>query len=102
MYTLMFEKHCYRPNEGILCIRREISLLSMHAHLCPTLCDPMDCSPQTPLSMEFFRQEYCSGLPFHSPGVLLNPMVKPVFPPLAGSFFTTEPPGKAILSVADN
>ena len=25
---------------------------------CPTLCDPMDCSHQTPLSMEFSSQEY--------------------------------------------
>ena len=35
---------------------------------CPTLCDPMDCSPQAPLSMEFSRQEYWNGLPFPSPG----------------------------------
>ena len=28
---------------------------------------------QVPLSMEFPRQEYCSGLPFPSPGDLLNP-----------------------------
>ena len=27
------------------------------AQSCPTLCDPMDCSPQTPVSMEFSRQE---------------------------------------------
>ena len=32
------------------------------AQLCPTLCNPVDC--QTPLSMEFSRQEYWSGLPF--------------------------------------
>ena len=32
---------------------------------CPTLCDPMDCiAQQAPLSMEFSRQEYWSGLPF--------------------------------------
>ena len=30
---------------------------------CPTLCDPMDCSPPAPLSMGFSRQEYWSGLP---------------------------------------
>ena len=28
---------------------------------CPTLCNPMDCSPQDPLSMEFSRPEYWSG-----------------------------------------
>ena len=33
--------------------------------LCPTLCDPW-----TPLSMEFSRQGYWSGLPFPAPGDL--------------------------------
>ena len=42
---------------------------------------------QTPLSVGFFRQEYWSGLPFPFP----NPGIKPVFPTLAGGFFTTEP-----------
>ena len=31
----------------------------------------------TPLSMEFSRQEYCSRLPFPSPGDLPNPGIKP-------------------------
>ena len=39
------------------------------AQLCPTLCDPMDCSlHQAPPSMGFSRQEYWSGLPFPSLG----------------------------------
>ena len=39
------------------------------AQLCPTICDPMDCvACQAPLSMEFSRQEYWSGLPFPPPG----------------------------------
>ena len=37
---------------------------------CPTLYDPMQCSPPGPLSMEFCRQEYWSGLPFPPPGDL--------------------------------
>ena len=37
---------------------------------CPTFGDPMDCSPLAPLPLEFSRQEYCSGLPFPSPGIL--------------------------------
>ena len=32
---------------------------------------------QAPLSMEFSRQEYWSGLPFPTPGDLLDPGVKP-------------------------
>ena len=35
-----------------------------------------------PLSMEFSRQEYWSGLPFPSPGDLPNPRVKPTSHPL--------------------
>ena len=49
---------------------------------------------QTPLSMGFPRQEYWSGLPFASPGDLLDPRIEPESPALAGRFFTTEPPGK--------
>ena len=39
-----------------------------------------------PLSMEFFRQEYWSRLPFPTPGDLSDPGVSPA---LAGGFFTT-------------
>ena len=34
---------------------------------CPTLCNPIDGSPQTSLSLGFSRQEHWSGLPFPSP-----------------------------------
>ena len=46
---------------------------------------------QAPLSMEFSRQEYWSGLPFPFPGNLPNPGIKStsfVPPVLAGRFFT--------------
>ena len=45
--------------------------------------------------MGFFRQEYWSGLPFPTPGDLLNPGIKHTslaFPALAGEFFTTSHP----------
>ena len=48
--------------------------------LCPTLCDPMDCSCQAPLSMGFPRQGYWSGLPFPSPGDLPDPGTEPRSP----------------------
>ena len=47
-----------------------------------------------PLSMEFPKQKYWSGLPFPSPGDLPDPGIKPVSPALAGGFLTIEPPGK--------
>ena len=39
--------------------------------------------------MGFSRQEHWSGLSFPSPGNRPDPAIKPVFPPLAGEFFTT-------------
>ena len=42
------------------------------SQLCPTLCNPMDCS--LPGSS---RQKYWSGLPFPSPGDIPNPGIKP-------------------------
>ena len=71
------------------------------AHLCPTLCSPVDCSPQDPLSMEFSRQEYWSGLPFPPPGDLPDPGIEPrssASPTLAGGFFSAEPPGKQFIT----
>ena len=56
------------------------------------LCDPMNCSPQAPLSMGFSRQKYWSGLPFPSPGGLPDSVIKPaslVSFALAGRFFPT-------------
>ena len=52
---------------------------------------------QAPLSMEFSRQEYWSGLSFPTSGDLPNPGIEPMSlasPALAGEFCTTEPPGK--------
>ena len=54
---------------------------------------------EAPLSMEFSRQEYWSGLPFHSPEDLPYLGVEPASPALTGGFFTTEPPGKLIPSI---
>ena len=41
---------------------------SLEGMLCLALCNSLDCSPQAPLSMEFSRQEYWSGLSFPPPG----------------------------------
>ena len=47
---------------------------------CPTLCDPVDCSPA--LSMGFSRQEHWSGLLCPPPGDLPNPGIEPRSPAL--------------------
>ena len=62
-----------------------------------TLCDPMSCTPQSPLSMGFSRQEYWSRVPFPTPEDLPEPRIEPMSlasPALAGGFFTILPPGK--------
>ena len=67
----------------------------LHTQLCPTLCDPMDyIAHQAPLSMEFSRQEYWSGLPFPTPGDLPDPGVESASSALAGGLFAFVPPGK--------
>ena len=49
---------------------------------------------KAPLSMEFPRQQYESGLPFPSPGDLPSPGTEPTSRALAVRLFSTEPPGK--------
>ena len=44
---------------------------------------------QAPLSMEFSRQEYWSGLSFPSPGDLPSPKIETVSLEMAGGFLTT-------------
>ena len=59
---------------------------------------PWTVAHQAPLSMEFSRQEYWSGLPFASPGDLPDPWIEPASPALAGGFFATEPLETPVLS----
>ena len=65
---------------------------SKSLQLCLTLSDSV--AHQAPLSMGFWKQEYWSGLPCHSPGDLPNPGLEHaslISPELAGRFFTTAP-----------
>ena len=68
-----------------------LSMLSCFSRdqLCAT---PWTVAHQAPLSIECSRQGYWSGLPFPSPGDLLDPGIEPTSfmpPALAGGFFTT-------------
>ena len=60
--------------------------MKVKAQLYPTLCNPMDVACQAPLSMEFSRQEYWSGLPFSSPGDLPDPGIEPRSPALQADY----------------
>ena len=55
---------------------------------------PWTAARQAPLSVEFFRQEYWSGLPFLSPRDLPNPGIKPRSPALRADSLPAEPQGK--------
>ena len=55
---------------------------------------------EAPLSMELYRQEHYSGLPFPCPADLPNPGIESTSlpaPAVAGGIFATEPPGKSLL-----
>ena len=55
---------------------------------------PWTVAHKAPLSMEFSRQEYWSGLPFPSPGDLLSPGIEPRAFALQADALPSEPPGK--------
>ena len=67
---------------------------SLVAKPCPTLATPWIVAYQTPLSMEFSRQESWSGLPFPSPGDLPDPGIEPGSPALQADSLLTELRGK--------
>ena len=54
---------------------------------------PWSVACQTPPSIGFSRQEYWNGLPFPSPGDLLDPGIELGSPPLQADSLTSEPPG---------
>ena len=70
----------------------------VNGHLCLTLCDPVDWAHQTPLSMEFSKQKYGSGLPFPTSGDLPDPGIEPVSLRALcwQAFFSIVPPGKTM------
>ena len=90
---------CLSGSLSVSCVSLCMCINVCCARSCPTLCDPVDCSPPGSSVHEASGQEYWSGLPFPSPGDLpysgIEP-VSPMFPAMAGGFFTTEPPGKSL------
>ena len=57
---------------------------------------PWTAAHQAPLTTEFPKQEYCSGLPFPSPGAHPNLGIKPGSLALQADSFLSEPPGKSL------
>ena len=72
---------------------------SASAQSCPTLYDPMDCSPPGFPVHGIVQARILSGLLFPFPGDLPHPGIEPislVSPALAGGIFATELPQKPI------
>ena len=64
------------------------------AQPCRLFATPWTVTCQGPLSMEFSRQEYWSGLPFLSLGDLPDPGIEPRSSALQAGSLLSEPPGK--------
>ena len=69
----------------------------MHSVMSRLFATPWTIVCQAPLSMEFFRPEYGSGLPFPSPADLSNPGIEPRSPALQADALTSELPVAKIL-----
>ena len=75
-------------------------MANMHMKRCSMLTcfrlfgTPWTVARQAPLSVEFSRGEYWSGLPCPPPGDLPDPGIKPASPASQADSLTTEPPGK--------
>ena len=65
-------KEKIKGDVAFLCVCVCVCVCVLVTHSCPTLCNPMDSSCQAPLSMQFSRQEYWSGLPFPIPLALIR------------------------------
>ena len=63
------------------------------AQSCPTLCNPMDCSPSDFSVLGIFQARILEWVAISFSRGFLDPGIEPISA-LAGGFYTTEPPGK--------
>ena len=74
-----------------------LAVLCLISQSCPTLCNPMDCSPLgCSVHGKFSRQEYWNRLPCPPPGDLPNSGIEPRSPTLQVGSLLSEPPGKGM------
>ena len=83
--TCFFFKFSY-VSRRLFCVKWSRSVMSSSV-------TPWTVAGQAPLSMEFSRQEYWSGLPLPSPGDLPDPGIKPGSPVLQEDSLLSEPSG---------
>ena len=66
------------------------------AQSCPTLCDPMNCSPPSFSVYGILQARILEWVTYPSPGDLPNPGIKPRSLTLQADSLPIEPPGKPI------
>ena len=69
-------------------------MLCLVTQLCPTLCDPMDCSPSGSSVQGFLQARILEWVAHPPPRDLPNPGIKSRFPTLQMDSLPSEPPGK--------
>ena len=69
-------------------------MILLVTQLCPTLCDPMDCSPPGSFVHGILQARILEWVAIPSAGDLPDPGIKPTFPALQADSLPSEPPGK--------
>ena len=90
MFSIICILYYHRTSSKIS--KRMLPCCAKLIQLCPTLCNPLDCSPLGSSVHGILRQEYWSELPCPPPGDLPNLGTEPtsfMSSVLAGRFFTT-------------
>ena len=89
--------HVYIPvnlSLAIICFEQcHVYIIYIYLHICSVVSDSVTfwtVACQSPLSMEFPRQEYWHALPFPSPGSLPHAGIEPRSPALQGDGLLTE------------
>ena len=85
-------RNCRGANRQALMITIETDLLFSRSVVPDSFVTPWTVACQAPLSMGFPRQEYCSRLPFPSPGDLSHPEMEPASPALQVDSLPAESP----------
>ena len=96
------EHHAFCIRKTLICLLAYSLMLCSHIVSCSVISDsvtPWTVAHQAPLSMEFSRQKYWSGLPFLSPGNLPNPEIEPRSHVLQADSLPSEPLGKLIVDL---
>ena len=80
----------------LLNLSRKMYVCMLMSQSCPTLCNPMDCSPPCFSVHWMFQVRILEWVAISSSGGSSQPKNAPTSSALAGRVFTTEPPGKPV------